>query len=193
MVLRQIISLLAALLLTQGLWGVKFADADEIYTYTGDEFTSAVSPYTTTDSVTATIVLQSALGDDVPLSFVSPTDIVSFTISDGVFTYTNLNVTSASFSFATGDTGDIISWAFNATELVGGSETAYVQSQDFSFGGQDFTEINGNPTPTAFVGVAGTWGVAGPIAGAGLPGLMFAGGGMLAWWRRKRNAVAAAA
>jgi hypothetical protein len=26
-----------------------------------------------------------------------------------------------------------------------------------------------------------------PIAGAGLPGLVFAVGGMLAWWRRKRN------
>lgn len=33
-------------------------------------------------------------------------------------------------------------------------------------------------------------GVPGPIAGAGLPGLMFAGAGFLAWWRRKRNDTA---
>jgi hypothetical protein len=81
------------------------------YQYTGNPFTFASGPYTTSDFVTAMITLAGPLGANMPLTEVTP---IAFTLSDGVQTITNNGpgfVFFTSFLFATDASGAISMWS----------------------------------------------------------------------------------
>jgi hypothetical protein len=52
---------------------------------------------------------------------------------------------------------------------------------------QIFLSIEGGNNRSVFVDNIVVFPVPGPIVGAGLPGLILAGGGLLGWWRRRQK------
>jgi hypothetical protein len=90
--------------------------AGVIYTYTGNDFTTAAAPFTTDDSITGSFTVLAAFGDDLSLTFFTPT---SFTFSDGVDTVTNVTAISSYFGVATNSLGQISDWVVGINEVTG--------------------------------------------------------------------------
>ena len=89
------------------------------YTYTGNPFITVHAPYTTSDFVSGMLTLAAPLAANMPLTIVSPIDIIAFSFSDGVQTITQPNATGYQFSFATGSTGAITAWSISIVSTQG--------------------------------------------------------------------------
>jgi hypothetical protein len=110
-------------------------------------------------------------GNSLDLKYVLPanTEIgaLTFTFTDTAFA--GLSIVSTSDNFPSPVTEG----------LVGDVLTLNAPSVNFSSGTQTFDAVF-SIAPTA---------VPGPIAGAGLPGLILACGGLLGWWQRRRQSA----
>jgi hypothetical protein len=151
------------------------ARADTVYTYTGLDFVFASGLYTTMDKVTGTFVLSSPLPAFLPVSDESAL-LVSWSMSDGVNTFTGTGPTLTAFDVATGAGGEIQGdWDVLIINSVGQVETFNFDDEKFSEDTAATFSADPNTFNDALVVFIGTWSSASTVPEPGIPSMMFSG------------------
>lgn len=172
-----------ALLLGLACLGSAKARADVTYTYTGNPFTYAEYPFTTSQSVTGSFVLSQPLADSLSFATITP---LSFIFIDGEQSIASTNAYQGTFSVSTDSAGVIDAWnislASQPSSVVPEIVTAYYGPGDLGNSDMGFY-----PTGIGYAYVRdapGTWAVSSVISsvpepsalwilGSGLLGLAF--------------------
>jgi hypothetical protein len=155
----------------------------------GTDITSTVTPFTFQPVVSATDTAGFLLGGPFGSTYFNvdsgPTikigtnasgQITSWSIAEGVF---------VSYPAFSGENPTDFYATYTATTTNLDDSLVLTLDHDAGFAPPGGTSGTGSFGAT-------TVGVPAPVAGAGLPGLIFAAGGLLAWTRRKRQAAVAA-
>lgn len=163
------------------------ASAATVYTYTGSEFTTAPSPFTTSDSISGSFTVSNPLGGLFNGS-VSPS---SYSFSDVVDTLTGSNSFIGNLTIQTDAQGNIDGWVVVLIGFSGGEICANSTSDGSCLPGeQDIGKSDSGIS--AYTATQGAWAPTTTPLPAALP--LFASGlgalGLLGW-RRKRKALAA--
>lgn len=131
--------------------------ADAIYTYTGNPFTTFVGVFACPPEcrVTGEITLAQPLSANLSPVAITP---IAFSFTDGNVALTNNNTTQALFRFiSTNSTGNITGWVIDVEVLPSGPNIATAFGSGFQT--SDFSVINGSGPLTQAVNLnnPGTW------------------------------------
>lgn len=92
--------------------------ADTTYTYTGNPYSLAASPWTTSMFISGFFILPLPLPTNLAFGFITPS---SFSFFDGVQTLTQSSASSSQFQVGTDATGQINQWSIFLQASSGGS------------------------------------------------------------------------
>ena len=131
-----------------------------VYTYTGNDFTSASGPYAISDKVTGSVTFSAPLGDNYNGN--PSATMLSYNFTDGVGPQNVVGSTSGgglgfpyvmNSTFGTDSSGDIVSWNFEVVAFLSffsPPETKGIQTENDSVNVFDSGNID---TPFGYTGV----------------------------------------